>query len=123
MAKKKILIIDDEQSITRLLKFALEKTNLYEVFCENEVAKGLVLIRSAKADLLILDVNMPDFSDPEIAAQIQNDAATKDLPIIFLTGNVTDEEAEGGLTISGHPTMGKPINMEKLILRIAKSLS
>ena len=122
MGKKKILIIDDEQGITRLLKFALEKTGLYEVTGENEGTKALTSIRSVKPDLLILDVNMPEAKGAEIAVILKEDASLRSLPIIFLTGNVSDEEAEAGQKISGYPAMGKPINMEKLLERIAKSL-
>ena len=120
--KKKILIVDDEQSITSLLKFALEKTEIYEVTGENEGTKTLALIRSVRPDLLILDVNMPDANGAEIAAAVKADASTRALPIIFLTGNVTDEEAAAGLTIGGYPALGKPINMERLLEHIQKSL-
>ncbi len=122
MAKKKILVIDDEQSITRLLKFALEKTGFYEVLGENEGSKAIATIRAAHADLLILDVNMPEVNGAEIASVVQSDPALRSLPIIFLTGNVSDEEAEAGMMIGGYPAMGKPINMERLLQRIAKSL-
>ena len=122
MAKKKILVVDDEQSITRLLKFALEKTGLYEVIGENEGSKALAAIRSARADLLILDINMPETNGAEIAAAVQKDPSLGNPPILFLTGNVSDEEAEAGMMIGGYPAMGKPINMEKLLQRVQKSL-
>ena len=122
MAKKKILIIDDEQSITRLLKFVLEKTNIYEVIAENQGEKALAVIRSATPDLLILDVNMPDANGGEIAAAVQQDPSIMGLPIIFLTGNVSNEEAEKDLNIAGYPALGKPINMERLLERIQQSL-
>jgi DNA-binding response OmpR family regulator len=122
MAKKKILIIDDEQSITRLLKFALEKSGLYEVLTENLGAKAVSQIKASRPDLLILDVNLPDASGGEIAAEIREDASLKNLPIIFLTGSVTEEEAQAGLTIGGFPALGKPINMEKLLERVQKSI-
>ena len=122
MTKKKILIIDDEKSITRLLKFALEKTEIYEIFSENEGAKALAVIRSVVPDLLIMDVNMPDANGAEIANHVKSDPLLRHLPILFLTGNVSDEEAEEGRTISGCPAIGKPINMERLLNHISKSL-
>ncbi len=122
MAKKKILIIDDEQSVTRLLKFALEKTEIYDVFTENDGTKALVSIRSINPDLLILDVNMPEANGAEIAAIVKNNTSSHNLPIIFLTGNVSAEEAEAGKKISGYPALGKPINMERLLQQIQKSL-
>jgi len=122
MAKKKILIVDDEQSITRLLKFALEKTGLYEVSSENESTKALAVMRSASPELLILDMNMSGISGVEIAEAMKADNVLKKLPVIFLTGNVSDEEAASGMMIDGFPAVGKPINMERLLERIEKSL-
>ena len=122
MAKKKILIVDDEQSITRLLKFVLEKTGLYEVSGENDSTKALGSIRAAHPDLLILDVNMPETNGAELANILKQDPFLGGLPIIFLTGNVSDEEAAGGVKISGYPALGKPINMERLLEYLEKIL-
>lgn len=123
MAKKKILIVDDEASITKFLKFALEKTGLYEVVCENEGSKAFSVIRSVRPDLLILDMNLPDTSGAEISAAIKEDPSLERMPIVFLTGNVSEDEVDAGLTISGHPAMAKPINMQKLLLCVEKSLA
>lgn len=122
MTKKKILIVDDEASITKLLKFVLEKTGSYEVFTENSSQKALQTLSAVRPDLLILDVNMPEVSGGDIAAAVKADPSLRDTPIVFLTGNVTDEESEAGLTISGYPTLGKPIHMERLIRRVQQSL-
>ena len=122
MPKKKILVVDDEPGVTRLLKFALEKTGVYEILCENQGARAVPTIRTARPDLLILDVNLPDTGGGEIVAAIKSDAVLRRLPIIFLTGNVSSDEAEAGLTISGYPALAKPINMEKLLQCIEKSL-
>jgi DNA-binding response OmpR family regulator len=119
---KKVLIIDDEQSITRLLKFALEKTGLYAVSMENEGEKAMAAIRSVNPDVLILDVNLPGMSGGEIAAALKEDGNFSKLPIIFLTGNISEDEVQAGLTISGHPAMAKPINMDKLLKCIATSI-
>ena len=120
--KKKILVIDDEQSITRLLKFALEKSGLYEVFCENDGNKAFSSIQSTRPDLVLLDMNLPETSGGEISAAVKEDPSLKDLPIVFLTGNISDEEVDAGLLIGGYPAMSKPINMEKLLSCIEKSL-
>ena len=122
MAKKKILIVDDEQSITKLLKFILEKTGLYESVSENDGTKAMASIRSVHPDLLILDVNMPETNGAEIANILKQDPSLRSIPIIFLTGNVSDEEAAEGVKIGGYPALGKPINMERLLECIEKSL-
>ena len=122
MPKKKILVIDDETSITRLLKFILEKSDTYTVDCENLGVNALKKIKDVRPDLLILDVNLPDLSGGEIASLIQQDPSLEKLPIIFLTGDITSDEAEGGLKIGGHPALAKPIDVDKLLSCIEKSL-
>ena len=122
MAKKKILVVDDEVSITKLLKFALERSGRYEVQCENEGAKTLEAIKSFSPDLILLDVNMSDIQGGEISAAIQDDPVFRHTPIIFLTGMISDEEIHSGVQIGGRPAMGKPIQIEKLVECIEKNL-
>ena len=123
MAKKKILVIDDEASITKLMKFVLEKSGLYEVETESEGSNALAKIRTVRPDVLILDMNLPGASGGEIAAAIKEDASLSKMPIIFLTGNITGEEAASGLKIGGYPAMAKPINVEALFSCIEKLLA
>jgi two-component system OmpR family response regulator len=121
--KKKILIVDDEPTITRLLKVVLEKTGRFEVACENAGLKALSAARTFSPDLAVLDVNIPDLGGGEISAQFKADAALKSLPIIFLTGAVSSEEAEGQFTIGDSSVVAKPINMEKLIACIDQNIA
>lgn len=123
MAKKKILVIDDEVSITKLMKFVLEKTGLYEVECENSGLNAFARIKSVRPDALILDINMPEVNGGEIASAVKEDAMLSKTPIVFLTGDISNDEADGGLKIGGYPAMAKPINMEKLLSCIQKTLA
>ena len=122
MAKKKILIVDDEPVVSKLLKYAIEKTGIYEVITINESTKALELIRSTHPDLLILDVNMPQLSGTELTDLLKADNALKNIPILFLTANISDKESEKGLKMYGYPSFGKPINMERLFENIEKKL-
>src|SRR5258706_15639749 len=85
MLPKKILVVDDEVTITRLLKLNLEKTGAYVVREENRGAKAYAAAREFKPDLILLDVMMPDLDGGEVAAQLQADPLMKGIPIIFLT--------------------------------------
>ncbi len=123
MSKKKILIVDDEVSVTKLLKYALERSGQYEVLTESEGDRVIPAVLGFKPDLLLLDVNLPGLTGGEIALEIKKDPELADLAIVFLTGNVTDEEAAAGLQIAGYPALGKPINMERLIETIEKNIA
>ncbi len=123
MAKKKILIIDDEENFTEMVKITLEDTGKYEVKTENKALSGLAVVKKFKPNLILLDVVMPDKSGDEVAFEIINDKSVKDIPIVFLTAAVTKDEvySQGG-TIAGRPFITKPVSVDELIRYIEKNL-
>ena len=121
--KKKILVVDDEASLTRLIKANLERTGKYEVMTENEGGKAMACARQFKPDLIFLDVMMPDMGGDEIAALIEEDPHLSDTPYVFLTAIVRREETEPtGSMIGGHLFLAKPVKTEQLIATIDKLL-
>lgn len=114
--KRRVLIIDDEVTLTRLLQLNLEQTGAYEVRAENQGARALVTAREFHPDVILCDVVMPDMGGGEVAAQIHADAALQDTPVIFLTAVVSKEEttARGGV-IGGHPYLAKPASLEEVV--------
>ncbi len=84
MQRKKILIVDDEKSVTSTLQGYLR--DKYEVMTENNGLKALETAKEFEPHLIILDIMFPDTSGGEIASQLQNNYKLKDTPIVFLTG-------------------------------------
>jgi two-component system, OmpR family, response regulator len=123
MEQKKILIVDDESAITRLLKLNLENTGAYVVREENEGAKAHDAAREFKPDLILLDVMMPDMDGGDVAAEIQNDPLLKGIPIVFLTAAVRKDElnALGGV-IGGFPYIAKPLDVQGVLAVIERQL-
>ncbi len=119
MSKKRILLIDDERSFTRMLKLNLEETGAYEVREENRGKFGLAAARQFKPDLILLDVVMPDMSGGEVASQIGDDRTVKDTPIVFLTAAAKKED-EG--MIAGRDFIAKPVTVEEVVDCIEKNL-
>lgn len=116
MPNKRILIIDDEGSVTRLVKVNLERTGLYVVRAENNAHRALAAAREFQPDLVLLDVVMPDMDGGDIAAQFQADPLLKDVPIVFLTATVAKKETSDGSLISGGLRfLAKPVNLKDLI--------
>src|SRR2546426_9664701 len=108
MNPKRILVVDDETSITHLLKLNLQKTGRYTVRTENQGAKALAAAREFEPDLILLDVMMPDLDGGDVAAQIRGDAALKNIPIVFLTAVVKKEEVQAHAgVIGGFPAIAK----------------
>ncbi len=120
---KTILIIDDEVSITKMVKLNLEQTGKYKVETENKGLSTLATAKRCKPDLIILDVMMPGVDGGSVAFQLKEDPETKSIPIVFLTAAVTEEEtASKGGTLGGHPFIAKPVSLEKLIAFIEKHI-
>ena len=121
MAKKKILVVDDDQSITKFIKFVLERSGNYEVLCESEGKKALPTAKSFSPNLVLLDVNLPDAQGGEILEWFNEDPVVRKIPVVFLTGIVSQEEMQSGITIGGRPAIAKPIKIEVLIESIEKN--
>ena len=116
MAKKRILIVDDETSITRTMKVNLEHTGAYTVRTENQAAHALVAAHEFEPDLILLDVMMPDMDGGEVAAGIRADPALQRVPIVFLTALVDRKETGGQYLDSGGQTfVAKPAHLDSLI--------
>lgn len=121
--KKKILIVDDEEDFGKMVKLNLERTGEYDVKCETRGANAVGAAKEFVPDLIFLDVIMPDVDGGEVMAQLKDNAAVKNIPIVFLTAIITDREAtqQEGI-VAGRPFLAKPITTAKLIACIAKHL-
>jgi len=122
-AKKKILVVDDEEDFGKMVKLNLERTGEFEVKCETKGANALAAAKDFAPDLIFLDVIMPDVDGGTVMSQLKDNPAVKHIPIVFLTAIITDKEAvqqEG--VVAGRPFLAKPITTAKLIACINKHL-
>lgn len=111
----RILVVDDEASITELLTMALR----YEGF-ETAAAGGgreaLAAVASFHPHLVVLDIMMPDLDGFEVARRLR--AERQEVPILFLTARDAAEDKVRGLTIGGDDYVTKPFSVEELVARI-----
>jgi CheY-like chemotaxis protein len=121
--KKRILVVDDEASITRLLKLNLEQTNEYEVRPENDALAAVAAAEEFKPDLILLDVMMPGLDGGELAARFQAHPRLKSVPIVFLTAAATKGEvyARGG-KVGGLPFLAKPVEIAEVVACLKRHL-
>ena len=121
MGKKRILLVDDEKSLTTLLKLNLEDTGNYEVRTENWPEDAITAAREFKPDLILLDIIMPRLPGGNIAALIDEDPELKGTPIVFLTAAVRRHQVEDndGI-ICDHPCLAKPASIDEVITMIEK---
>jgi len=121
--KKRILVVDDEPALTRMVKLNLERNGNYEVRTENQGSKAVQAAREFKPDLIFLDVMMPDMSGDEISAQLKEDEELSRIKFIFMTAIVTKDETESmGSSIGGHEFLAKPVKTDELLATIERVL-
>ncbi len=114
--KKRIMVIDDEPSLTRLIRLNLQQTGEFEVLEENRPDHALAAARDFRPDLILLDVVMPGLDGGDLASQFMASPHFAKVPIIFLTAAVTREEvtSHGGY-VGGQPFLAKPVDMPELV--------
>jgi DNA-binding response OmpR family regulator len=123
MKKRRILLVDDEVSFTRLLKMNLEQMERYEVRIENRAAKALNTAREFRPDLVLLDVVMPQMVGSEVAEGLRADSAFASTPIIFFSAvGGRKSPHEHNHRLDGYPYISKPASVEEVVEHIERHL-
>jgi CheY-like chemotaxis protein len=121
MAKKKILIVDDEQDLLLVLGKRLT-TEGYSVIVADNGYDALALAKSKSPDLIILDVVIPGMEGGEVAEKLKEDSITRKIPVIFLTALLRPEECQRNHVIAGNITFSKPVDVKVLLSQIERLL-
>ena len=114
MTKKKILYVEDDESLGFLTADSLE--NQYEVKHYTNGETGFKAFTEGEFDLCILDVMLPDMDGFEIATEIRK--RNQEIPIIFLSAKTMKEDRIKGLKLGADDYLVKPYSMEELTLKI-----
>ena len=112
---KTILIVDDEPSVIKGLRFNLEQQEGYVVDAATDGEAALELFEPEKYDLVLLDLMLPKLDGMEVCQRIR---AVSDVPIIMLTAKGEDIDKIMGLEYGADDYMTKPFNMLELKARI-----
>lgn len=114
--KKRILLVDDEAGITRMMRRNLEATGRFEVLDLNDPTRALETARQFRPDLVLLDVMMPEMDGGTVAAAFAEEPQLARVPIIFLTAIVSKKEVEPtGSLIGSHNFLAKPVVFNDLL--------
>tara|TARA_R110000850_G_scaffold67188_4_gene149624 strand:- start:8993 stop:9691 length:699 start_codon:yes stop_codon:yes gene_type:complete len=117
ISDKSILVVEDEDSIRDMVKFALERSE-YQVSAAGNAADARTLIADHRPDLILLDWMMPGVSGIELARELKSSATTRDIPIIMLTARAEEEDKVRGLNIGCDDYVSKPFSFPELMARI-----
>ena len=111
----RILVVDDELSITELVALAL-RYEAFEVAVAHTGKEALGLVASFRPQLVVLDIMLPDFDGFAVAERLG--ATQSPVPILFLTARDTTADKVRGLTLGGDDYVTKPFSLEELVARI-----
>jgi two-component system phosphate regulon response regulator PhoB len=114
---KRILVIEDDKDIVELVKYNLEKDG-FQVTTTGDGASGLIQIRKAPPDLLILDLMLPKLSGLEICKEARKDPALNRLPILILTAKGEEADRVVGLELGADDYVTKPFSPRELAARV-----
>jgi len=114
MSNKKILVVDDDPHIREVISFALEKAGML-ITTANDGKQALGAFAKSPADLLVLDINMPEMDGLECCREIRKNS---DVPILFLSSRDDEIDRVLGLEIGGDDYVTKPFSPRELVARI-----
>lgn len=115
--KERILIVEDDKHISKLVKFNLEKAD-YECTVAISGEKALGILDDQPVDLMILDIMLPGMDGFEICRTIKQKEKLKNIPIIMLTAKGEEVDRIVGLELGADDYMVKPFSPRELVLRV-----
>ena len=121
MPKKKILVVEDDRNISKLIVYNLQSEN-YDTDCLYDGSHVVEFVRTAKPDLIVLDLMLPEVDGLEICHTLKNDKATKSIPIIMLTAKGEEMDMVVGLQMGADDYIPKPFSPRVLVARIKAML-
>jgi two-component system alkaline phosphatase synthesis response regulator PhoP len=114
---KYVLVVDDEPSISRLIKMSLAVEG-YDVRTVNSGFDAMEELEKEKPELLLLDIMMPGMNGFEVCAAIRKNPEFKAMKIVFLTAMGNPGDAQRGFALGGDDYIIKPFDPEELIVRV-----
>ena len=118
---KKVLVIDDEPNIVKVVATRL-KANNYEVITAFDGQEGLEVARREKPDLIILDLMLPKMDGYKVCGLLKSDARFAKIPIIMFTARAQEEDIKLGEEVGADAYITKPFNAQTLLSKIRELL-
>jgi two-component system phosphate regulon response regulator PhoB len=117
VAKRHILIVEDEDDVLELLRFNLTKEG-FSVATATRGEDGLNSVGQKRPDLILLDLMLPGLAGLEVCRQLKNDPKTAGIPIIMVTAKGEEADIVVGLEVGADDYVTKPFSIKVLISRV-----
>jgi DNA-binding response OmpR family regulator len=120
--KKKILIVDDETQIVRLLSLRLQANN-YDIIVAYDGYQCLQMAKEENPDLVLLDIKMPMGGGIEAFENLRNNKITEKIPVIFITAFQSLEVKKQVIDMGAEGFIAKPFESDELLNKIRSTLA
>ncbi len=117
MSERKILVVEDDEGIRRMIVFNLERAG-FKVVEAGDCHEARVAVADQLPDLVLLDWMLPDQSGPEFARSLRRDELTREIPVIMLTARSLEDDKIRGFESGIDDYITKPFASRELIARI-----
>ncbi len=115
--ERRVVIIEDERDVARLLEFNLSSAG-FTVVSAGTGAEGLTAVHKHKPDVVLLDLMLPDQSGYDVCKALRADPATADLGVLMLTAKGEPEDRILGLEVGADDYVVKPFVVREVVLRV-----
>ncbi len=115
--KRKVLLVDDEPSIVKMVGKRLEVAG-FEVVVAMDGEEALEKAKSAGPDVIILDCMLPKLNGFEVCGMLKKDPERQKIPVIMLSARVQEKDKKAGLECGADAYMRKPFNSQELVEQI-----
>lgn len=122
MPCKHLLVVDDEDTIREIAAVTLEATSGWQVTSASSGPEALKLATTLHPDAILLDVMMPDVDGPSTFRMLRGNAATKDIPVIFLTAKVQSSDNQKFMQMGVQGIIAKPFEPLSLAHQVSELL-
>ncbi len=119
---KKILIVDDEDGIVKLVQMYLEYHH-YEVLTASDGQEGLDKAKSDKPDLIILDLMLPRINGYKVCGLLKKDSRYAKIPIILFSAKTQEKDIKLGQEVGANAYLTKPFDPEILLSKIKELIN
>jgi len=119
LSQKRILIIDDEDDILKLLSMVLKKEGFENIYTAEEGESGFTLFKRINPDIVLLDIMLPDEEGYEVCKKIRT---ISNVPILFMSAKTEEFDRILGFALGGDDYITKPFSTKEVAYRIKAHL-
>ena len=120
--KHLVLYVEDNPANMRLVEQILKQFHDVELIGEETAESGIDVAEQRQPDLILMDINLPGMDGFQALAELKRKDATRHIPVVAISANAMDTDAQHGLDSGFHGYLTKPLNLQQFISMIRTQL-